>query len=64
MNLGPTALERAFELASTGTHQDVSDLRRQLSLEGLDCRQITGPSLVRQLRQIMRKARFGAGLRR
>lgn len=56
MDLRPTALERAFELASTGTHLEVSELRRQLSLEGLDYHQITGPSLVRQLKQVMREA--------
>jgi hypothetical protein len=52
----PTALERAFELAKSGRSSNIVDIRRQLLDEGLDPNQITGPILVRQLRDLIAKA--------
>lgn len=52
-----TALERAFEIARTVAPASIDDIRRQLSREGHDQRQIEGSALVRQLMEISRKAR-------
>ncbi len=49
----PTALERAFEIAGSGECHSVQELRQQLKAEGHVDSQITGPSLLRQLRQLM-----------
>jgi len=52
-----TALERAFEMARTGAFREVEQLRRQLSREGFDRRQIEGLSLSKQLMGESRRAR-------
>lgn len=48
----PTALERAFELAGSGTCASVDVIRKKLKAEGYADAQITGPSLIRQLRDL------------
>jgi hypothetical protein len=55
----PTTLERAFELARSGEYVGVSDLRQALIAEGYTdvTAQLTGPSLVSQLRRICVEAR-------
>lgn len=45
MTMNKTALERAFEIARTGTCESVEDIRRQLAREGFDRRQIEGRTL-------------------
>jgi len=57
----PTTLERAFELARSGEHLGVSDLRLALIAEGYTdvTAQLTGPSLVAQLKRICTAARRG-----
>jgi hypothetical protein len=54
-----TILERAFELARSGDIDSLEHLRLKLHAEGyLDSRsQIAGPTLQRQLRDLMRAAR-------
>jgi len=52
----PTAIERAFALASSGRCQNLNDIRKQLKIEGYGVEQITGPSLVKQLRELIAKA--------
>jgi len=49
----PTALERAFELAKSGEYTSIVEIRSKLKSEGLGTEQITGPSLLRQLRQLI-----------
>lgn len=60
MTARKTPLERAFETARTGAYDNIEDLRRQLSREGLDQRQVAGPVLNRQLMDAPRKARDDA----
>ena len=48
----PTALERAFELAKSGECPGVSDVRERLRAEGFAQEQVTGPVLMRQLREL------------
>jgi hypothetical protein len=47
-----TALERAFDLARTGKYAGVSELRQQLKSEGYSVEQLSGPALLRQLREL------------
>ena len=56
-NLRKTAVERAFEIAGHGSCESVQDIRRQLLREGFSHNQIVGPTLIRQLLGISRKAR-------
>ena len=48
----PTALERAFDLARSGKYAGVSELRQQLKIEGYSPEQLSGPALLRQLRDL------------
>jgi hypothetical protein len=48
----PTALERAFELARSGKCADVAQVRQQLKIEGYARDQLTGPALIRQIRDL------------
>ena len=57
MDTSKTALERAFELAQSGTYTKSDDLRRQLLREGYSTTQLTGNTLLRQLREVMKKSR-------
>ena len=63
MDRNKTALERAFELAASGTHTNYAGVRAQLKSEGYDGNQMDGPALRKQLRQIIHKARPGADLK-
>ena len=47
-----TTLERAFQLARSGKCATVGELRQQLKAEGYAPDQITGPTLLRQLREL------------
>jgi hypothetical protein len=51
-----SALERAFELARSGTIRDISQIKGALVREGYDTGQIEGPMLVRQLRALIRSS--------
>ena len=48
----PTALERAFELARSGSCDGIDAIRRILKSEGYSDAQVTGPALIRQLREL------------
>jgi hypothetical protein len=52
-----TALERAFQLASSGDHRSIDEIKRRLRTEGYSDTQITGGTLNRQLRALIRSAR-------
>jgi len=45
-----TPLERAFELARSGDCASISDVREKLMAEGYSLQQLTGPTLLKQLR--------------
>lgn len=55
----PGAVQRAFELAKSGACAGVKDVRARLNAEGYSPRQIEGPSLLKQLRSLLREARAG-----
>ena len=51
-----TALERAFALAESGEYPTVDSIRRKLRYEGYLDQQVTGGSLLSQLRAKIREA--------
>jgi len=57
MDEKPTTLERAFQLAKSGTCVSVPDLRKQLKAEGYSINQVTGPNLNKQLVALIQSAR-------
>jgi hypothetical protein len=48
----PTEIERAFQLARSGGPASVEDIKKQLSREGYTAKQIDGPLLIKQLREL------------
>jgi hypothetical protein len=52
-----TALERAFQLAKSGTCVSVPDLRKRLKAEGYSVNQVTGRTLNKQLVALIQSAR-------
>lgn len=58
MNQRLTSLERAFELARSGTCPDLAQVRLRLTAEGYGAQQIEGPSLKRQIRDLCRSAKM------
>jgi hypothetical protein len=52
-----TALERAFELAKSGSCASVQEIRKRLSAEGYPLSQITGRTLSKQLVELIKTAR-------
>lgn len=53
MESGKTTIERAFELAQSGSLESITDLLRKLKAEGYRTDHITGPSLRSQLRGLI-----------
>jgi hypothetical protein len=54
-----TVLERAFELARSGTIVDVEEIRKTLSREGYDLAQLAGSTtLTRQLRKTLKETKI------
>jgi hypothetical protein len=49
-----TPLERAFQLARSGKFSSVSDIRKQLASERFPTEQMSGGTLLRQLRLIIK----------
>jgi phosphohistidine phosphatase SixA len=49
MDSSITALERAFELAKSGSCASVADIKRRLHEEGYSVAQVTGRALAKQL---------------
>ena len=54
-----TPLERAFEIAKSGDCATVTDMKAQLKKEGHSLDQISGDSLLKQLKALMAEARKG-----
>jgi hypothetical protein len=50
MKIGVRPVERAFQLARSGSVQDVTEIRKVIAREGYDVRQIEGPQIVAQLK--------------
>lgn len=53
----PTPLERAFALAADGRYLSAHEIKQQLKSEGFSTEQITGPALLRQIRELCISAR-------
>jgi hypothetical protein len=51
-----SSLERAFELARAGNCQTMNDIGRELKSEGYSVIDLEGPSLRRQLKELMRNS--------
>ena len=51
-----TSLERAFQLARSGSVRTVHELRLALERERYDSKMVEGPSLSRQLRDVIKAA--------
>jgi hypothetical protein len=49
-----TPLERAFELATDGKVKTIEEIRWLLKREGFDDKPLYGPSIVKQLRDLIR----------
>jgi hypothetical protein len=56
MDHGITAIERAFQLATSGDCASVADIKKQLKTEGFSIAQITGGVLSKQLRALIQVA--------
>ena len=56
----PTALERAYELARSGTCATVADIKARLRAEGLPEDQVFGPRLLADLRALCAASREAA----
>ncbi len=52
-----TALERAFQLAKSGSCASVADLKKRLRSEGYSTTQVTGRVLSKQLDALIKAAR-------
>jgi len=57
MNHTVTAIERAFELAKSGSYASVTAIKKQLKAEGHSLDQIIGRVLSRQLDALIKAAR-------
>jgi hypothetical protein len=57
MKPGVRPLERAFQLARSGSVQNVSEIRRAMEREGYASREIEGEQLRTQLRALIKVAR-------
>ena len=60
MEIGVTAIERAFELARSGASAGIEDIKAALKREGYGASAIEGRSLHRQLRALILAARAKA----
>jgi hypothetical protein len=56
MDENTTALERAFQLARSGKCLSVNDIRVTLAAVGYPRDQLTGPSLTKQLKELIRSS--------
>ena len=55
-----TVVERAFQLAEWGRCSAIQDIRYRLKIEGYSDAQVTGMTLLRQLRALIKASRTGA----
>lgn len=58
MDSSKTTIERAFALARSGLCASLTDVRKALGREGYHSDQISGPSLKKQLRGLIEKAKI------
>jgi hypothetical protein len=56
MELPLLPLERAFQIAKSGRVSRLEEIRKILAREGFENSQISGPQLLKQLRELMRTA--------
>jgi hypothetical protein len=49
-----TPLERAFELARSGNYRNIEDIKSRLKKEGFQTDQVSGGSLLRQMRAMIK----------
>ena len=56
MDQNVTSIERAFQLAKSGDCASISDIKKILQRDGYATGQITGPLLLKQLREAIRSA--------
>ena len=56
MDLRPTALERAFQLARSGRPKSIDDIKHELAKEHYSTGQITGNTLRKQLLTLIQEA--------
>ncbi|CCB66529.1 protein of unknown function [Hyphomicrobium sp. MC1] len=54
-----TVVERAFQLARSGRCSAVQEIRYHLKIEGYSDAQVTGLTLLRQLRALIKASRTG-----
>jgi hypothetical protein len=59
MDTHKTALERAFDIASSGGSNSVADLIKRLKHEGYESHQIEGAHLRKQLARLINEAKSG-----
>ena len=53
MQQNKTCIERAFELAKSGTYPTVGDIRKQLKVEHFDCAQVADRTISKQLKALI-----------
>jgi hypothetical protein len=63
MKVHTSELERAFQLARSGKHVSVVEIRRQLLKEGYSNNQVSGRLLMAQLRSLIQAAQAGLNVR-
>jgi hypothetical protein len=56
MKLPATALERAFQLAKSGSYASLEDIKKRLKAEGYSTARVTGGVLSKQLRVLIQTA--------
>jgi hypothetical protein len=61
VNHDHSVIERAFQLARTGRYASIDELKKKLRAEGYSVATITGPTLLRQLRELIKAARGAPG---
>jgi hypothetical protein len=64
MKPGVSAIERAFQLARSGSVGNVADIKKTLDREGYGAREIEGKVLHDQLRALIKAARGSIDLER
>jgi hypothetical protein len=57
MRPGVRPVERAFQLARSGSVRDVAELKRAMAREGYIPREIEGKAITGQLRELIKAAR-------
>ena len=62
MTYRPTQLERAYQLARSGTCQSTSDIVAALKKERYSVEQVCGPRLMKDLRELCRAHYVGSAV--